>query len=265
LAVTQLTNHCAKEGTSCEVTEVTPSDIRSYLGHVLEINSPATTKQRHNSLRQFWSWVVEEGLRDDNPMDGIRPPKVVEKPIELITEGQFKALLANCNDGEFNGRRDCAILQVFWDTGARLEEVTNLETHDVFLFEKAIKIREGKGGKSREARFTDPTQYALSRYDMLRKKHRDTDLDDLWLGKRGPLGRRGISQMITRRSNTLGFHTHPHAFRHSFADRWLSRGGSEGDLMRLMGWSKGSRGMLDRYGAMGQDRRALDAYERIYG
>jgi integrase len=49
--------------------------------------------------------------------------------------------------------------------------------------------------------------------------------------------------------------------RHTFANDWLDKGGSEGDLMRLMGWS--SRSMLDRYGADMAERRAIDAKRRM--
>ena len=54
---------------------------------------------------------------------------------------------------------------------------------------------------------------------------------------------------------------YPHQFRHTFASDWRSKGGSEGDLMRLMGWR--SRAMLDRYGEDMADRRAFDAKQQM--
>jgi integrase len=51
---------------------------------------------------------------------------------------------------------------------------------------------------------------------------------------------------------------HPHRFRHTFANEWLSESGTEGDLMRLAGWR--SRQILQRYGASAADQRARDAH-----
>ena len=52
-------------------------------------------------------------------------------------------------------------------------------------------------------------------------------------------------------------HTASAERRHTFANDWLSGGGSEGDLMRLMGWH--DRSMVDRYAADMQEQRAFEA------
>jgi integrase/recombinase XerD len=85
----------------------------------------------------------------------------------------------------------------------------------------------------------------------------------LWLGvnNRGPLDRSGIYQIVVRQGQECGVRLHPHRFRHHFAHAWLDRGGAEGDLMELSGWS--SPQMLRRYGASARGARARRGYDLI--
>ena len=47
----------------------------------------------------------------------------------------------------------------------------------------------------------------------------------------------GIYQVIARRGRECGIDVSPHRFRHHFSHTWLDRGGAEGDLMELNGWT----------------------------
>jgi integrase len=67
--------------------------------------------------------------------------------------------------------------------------------------------------------------------------------------------------MLVRRAEQTGYKgVTPHQFRHTFSDAWLKSGGSEGDLMRIMGWK--SRAMVDRCTDDVANQRALHAKRR---
>ena len=94
-------------------------------------------------------------------------------------------------------------------------------------------------------------------------RHAQAWRPQLWLGagNREPLTAAGIYQMITRRGRQCGVDAYPHRFRHHFSHTWLDRGGPEGDLMELNGWT--SPQMLRRYGASARSARARRTYDRI--
>ena len=104
---------------------------------------------------------------------------------------------------------------------------------------------------------------ALDRYLRVRARHAQAYRPHLWLGinNRGPMTASGIYQVIARRGRECGVEVFPHRFRHHFSHTWLGRGGAEGDLMELNGWT--SPQMLRRYGASARSARARRSYDRI--
>jgi integrase/recombinase XerD len=121
----------------------------------------------------------------------------------------------------------------------------------------------GQGGKTRIVRISHQTAVTLDRYIRVRARHAQAYRPQLWLGvnNRGPMTANGIYQMIVRRGRQCGVAVHPHRFRHHFSHTWLDRGGAEGDLMELNGWT--SPQMLRRYGASARGTRARRSYDRI--
>jgi integrase len=67
--------------------------------------------------------------------------------------------------------------------------------------------------------------------------------------------------MIARRGRQCGVDAWPHRFRHHFSHTRLDRGGAEGYLMELNGWS--SPQMLGRYGASARSARERRTYDHI--
>ncbi|ABD09510.1 hypothetical protein ThrDRAFT_00002 [Frankia casuarinae] len=121
----------------------------------------------------------------------------------------------------------------------------------------------GKGRKERMIKLGYNAARAIDRYLRLRGKHSYAHSPKLWLGinNRQPMTANGIYQMISRRGDEAGVVVHPHKFRHHFSHSWLDKGGNEGDLMELNGWT--SPQMLRRYGASARNVRARRTYDRI--
>jgi site-specific recombinase XerD len=260
LASQQLIDFLTDAGMPTQAAAVKREHIEAYLAAFLDGHKASTAATRYQSLRVFFNFLVDEGEITENPMRNMRPPIVPEQRTDVLDDDQLRALLATCAGKDFENRRDNAILRLFIDTGMRLAELAGLRVDDID-FTDDVAVVLGKGRRPRACPFGDRTAMALERY--LRERHkRGTNGDALWVGIKGAMTGSGIRQMVWRRSQRAGIgRIYPHQLRHSFAHSWLSNGGNEQDLMRLVGWR--SRTMLTKYAASTGERRAREAHRRL--
>ncbi len=263
VAADQLADFLDARGMPTSVDVIAREHVEAYLEDVLGRCAAATAAQRYASLRQLFRWLLEEGEIARSPMERMRQPKIPDQPVPVLSDEQIRALLKTCSGKSFEDRRDAAIIRLFVDTGMRLSELADLRVEDLHT-DLDVAIVLGKGRRHRSCPFGDKTGLALDRYLRARARHTHADLAWLWVGSQGRFTGSGITQMLRRRAAQAGIgKVYPHMFRHTFAHRWLAEGGTETGLMRLAGWSKGSRSMLSRYGASAEDERARDEHRRL--
>jgi site-specific recombinase XerD len=236
--------------------QVTSRDIQRWMAWLLDRYSTAYASNQYRALQQFFKWLAAEDELPD-PMAGLAPPRVADKLVPVFTPGEIARLERACAGHSFAQRRDTAIIAVLTATGIRLSELAGLRCGDIDLGQREITVR-GKGGKDRIVKIGHQAALSLDRYLRARARHAQAWRPQLWLGvnNREPLTAAGIYQMITRRGRQVGVDAYPHRFWHHFSHTWLDRGGPEGDLMELSGWT--SPQMLRRYGAS-----ARRTYDRI--
>jgi site-specific recombinase XerD len=240
---------------------LTRRNVRAWVSELLDTKADSTANAYFRGLRAFARWLTREGELPEDPLEGLAPPKISEKPVPVITQKDIETLVTSC-EGCY-GVRNAAIILLLIDTGIRVAEMAGIKVDDVNLEHRVITVT-GKGNRVRHVPFSAAAALALGRYLRWRRKSRNSSLPSLWLGKRGPLSANGIQQMLRKRGQALGLgRVHAHRFRHTFAHEWLLAGGGETDLMRLVGWK--SRQMLSRYGASAGEQRAIEAYRRIKG
>ena len=248
--------------------EAARRDVQEWIVWLLDRYSAAYASNQFRALQQFFKWLATEEEIPD-PMAGLRPPAVPDKPVPVFADGDLPRLERACAGRSFQQRRDAAMIAVFAATGIRLSELAGIRydpdeprRSDIDLQRREITVR-GKGGKTRTVKIGYDAARSLDRYIRVRARHAQAYRAQLWLGinNRGPMTASGIYQVIARRGQECGTEVFPHRFRHHFSHTWLDRGGAEGDLMELNGWT--SPQMLRRYGAGVRSARARRGYDRI--
>ena len=235
--------------------------VKGFVADLLAAGAePSTARARQLGVRRFSAWLAEEGEIDDDPLIGLKAPKLDTKVTESLTDDELRRLIKACGGKDFRDRRDEAIVRLMTETGMRAGDLIGLTVDDVDLMRGLVTVRRGKGGKGRIAPFGPQTARTIDRYLRARRTHRLADTTALWLGDRGKelayFGLRNTLQYRAELAGISGFHLH--LLRHTAATRWLRAGGSEGGLMAVAGWA--TRDMIDRYtGASAAERAAAEA------
>lgn len=257
--VRQFINYCG------ESVELLPDKVNRFVMFLLDERkvAPATARLRQLAVRRFSAWLASEGEIPRDELLGLKAPKIPDTLILELDEEQITALLRTCDTKTFAGKRDDAIIRFMVETGARCDEVISMTVNDIDRDRGLAYIRKAKGGKVRIVTFGSRTLAAIDRYMRARRKHRLADTAALWLGDRSQgFSYNGLYRSLKLKGKAAGIRGfHPHVLRHTFARRWLDKGGSEGGLMAQAGWSK--RDMIDRYTRMTSERRAIDEARRL--
>jgi integrase/recombinase XerD len=247
---------------------VTAQDVQRWTVRLLALYSDAYARTQFRGLQQFFRWLAAEDSIAD-PMTRLRPPRETPRPVPGFTSVELSRLDKACRGNSFEDRRDAAVIAVFLATGIRLAEMAGIRCclgdpygGDVDLGAREVRVR-GKGGRPRTVKLSHEAARRLDRYLRARDRHQLAWRPELWLGEgiRGPLDRSGIYQLVVRRGEECGVLLFPHRFRHHFCQAWLDRGGAEGDLMALAGWSTPQ--MLEVYGGTARGARARRSYDHV--
>ena len=219
---------------------------------------PATAQARHLAVRRFARWLAKEGELAEDPLAGMRPPKLDAKVVPVLSDDELRRLVKACEGKTLRDRRDEALVRLMLETGLRAGEVVALRVEDVDVGGGTLLVRRGKGGGGRLVPFSAQTARALDRYLRLRRGHDLAHEPNLWLGEHASrLGYDGLYRTLRKRARAAGIRRFsPHMLRHTAASRWLAAGGSEGGLMAIAGLRR--RDMLDRYAAATRASRAIE-------
>ena len=218
-----------------------PTQVAGFVKSLHERGLAASSVARKTAaVRGLHRFRVAEGLAEDDPtvlMDTAKRPRPLPKALTLE---EVMAVLDTPDGALPAGRRDRAILEFLYATGARVSEAAGLDLEDVDL-DSGTAIVTGKGDKQRLVPLGVYAVRAIREYLPDRLSFRTTGRDSgaLFLNVRGGrLTRQGLWGIVRQAADRAGIpadRVSPHVLRHSAATHMVERGADLRSVQQLLG------------------------------
>jgi integrase/recombinase XerC len=232
--------------------------IRAFMGELhRQGHARASVARKLSALRALGRYLRREGWIETDPAALAVAPRREQKVPAHLSVDEMSRLLEMPDTSQPLGRRDRAILELFYASGVRLSELVGLDLEDVSLSARMVRVM-GKGAKERQVPFNHATERALRAWlrdrALLRQipdgsqrpadpgsRNGRTAADDrepLFVNARGTrLTGRSVQRLVARHvaSCSTRFGISPHALRHSFATHLLQRGADLRAIQELLG------------------------------
>ncbi len=225
---------------------VKPAVIEKYVGQLrANERAPKSIARQFAAIRMFHRFMLDEGLRTDNPtsfIDGVKVPSGIPK---ALSEEEVELLLNAVTGVDSLAMRDRALLEFLYATGARVSEACGLSMSDIDMESNVARVF-GKGSKERIVPFGRHAKEALESWlgaggrpmlcpqQWAKRDHADA----VFLGVRGTrLSRQAAWGIVRKYALLAGIKSElsPHVLRHSCATHMLVHGADLRIVQELLG------------------------------
>jgi integrase/recombinase XerC len=252
--LSRLIEHLAQRHT-CKPSELTLAqfDYESVRGHLEAMHERGISRSsaaRHlATLRSFARYLIQEEQLETDPTVFVGTPRRDQTLPAHLGGDEMTRLLEAPDTTTTAGRRDRAVLELFYASGLRLAELCDIDLEDISLNRRTVRVR-GKGGKERLVPFNGATADAIKAMladretssqpppSAARGVRRARQRDALFLNFRGArLTTRSVDRLVRRYARQAGVAQgiSPHALRHTFATHLLRAGADLRVIQELLG------------------------------
>jgi integrase/recombinase XerD len=199
-----------------------------------------TITRKIASIRGLHRFLVFEGMRDTDPTALLETGRAPDPFPKALTVDEAIALVEAPGVTEVADRRDAALLEFLYGTGARVSEAVGLDLGDIDLTDRAALIT-GKGSKQRLVPLGTKAVQALQGWlpDRMALVRRNVRGDPVFLNLRGGrLTRQGVFSIVKKRAVQAGIEpgkVSPHVLRHSAATHMLEAGADLRTVQEMLG------------------------------
>ncbi len=220
--------------------QISSATIKEFIYEASKLRNARSQSRLISGLRSFFSYLVFEDYRSDNPVELIESPKIGRKLPDTLSEDEIDAIIQAIDLSKPEGERNRAILETLYGCGLRVSELIHLKLSDLFFDEGFIKVT-GKGDKQRFVPIVASTIKYISIYKNQIRQHMSIQPgfeDTLFLNRRGKqLTRAMIFTIIKQLVHKIGLkkNVSPHTFRHSFATHLLKNNADLRAIQLMLG------------------------------
>ena len=230
--------------------------LRDYIEHLTKkknVKNKETEKiavhtiaRRLSALRQFYKYLISEGMREDDPTSTIESPKQTRILPKILSEEEVSTLIETAGAPKTpESIRLVALLEMIYSSGLRVSELVGLPISAIQENEGFLMI-EGKGGRERVVPLSDTACVALRKYMAVRDQFispEDTGIQAMWLfpsktSIAGHLTRQRFAQLLkdlAKAANMDLGKVSPHILRHAFATHLLKNGADLRSVQKMLG------------------------------
>jgi integrase/recombinase XerD len=204
--------------------------------------APRTLARRLSAIRQFYRFLLTDGLRADDPTSGLDTPRLGRPLPKLLSEAEVGRLIDTAERWpDEEGARLRCVLELLYATGLRISELVTLPLAAAQRDPRFMLVR-GKGGKERMVPLSPPSRQALAAYLACRPQFLPDGKVSRFLfpsrGREGHLTRQRCGQLLKELvlgANLDPARLSPHVLRHAFASHLLDHGADLRSVQQMLG------------------------------
>jgi len=226
-----------------EIAEADSEALRGYFAALAGSGIGARSAARRlSAFRQFFHFLVVEGIRRDDPTQALDAPRLPRALPKYLEEGETAALLAAAlrRKGPEGARLLC-LVELLYGAGLRVSELVGLPLAAAQRDPLFLLVR-GKGDKERLVPLGEKARAALAAYLAERWRFLGDGQPSRWLfpsrGREGHLTRRRCGQLLKELALEAGIdpaRLSPHVLRHAFASHLIDHGADLRSVQEMLG------------------------------
>jgi integrase/recombinase XerD len=201
--------------------------------------SPTTICRNLAAVKMFHRFLVRENLAKEDPTTLVDTPKLWKRIPSVLTQTEIESMILAASGKKIQQVRDQAILEIFYASGLRVSELSDLKTTSI-NYDVGFVRAVGKGSKERIIPLGMKAREAVQRY-LLRarpKLLKDKTSDVLFLSQLGKKISRqslwAVIKLYARKAN-IKKTIKPHTLRHTFATHLLEHGADLRSVQEMLG------------------------------
>ena len=230
------------------VDEPDKEKIEEYVTHLHKSYKQKTVKRKIASIKAFYNYLEETEIIAESPFRKIKvkfketvtlPRIIPREEIEKLLNHMYQCLNENDKASRKFMLRDVAVIEVFFATGARVYEISNIRDDSINLNTGLIRLM-GKGGKERYVQISN-----TSILEVLKKYYDEKEQSIKKSGyffvnnRESRYTEQSIRLMLKKYTKQAGIERNitPHMFRHSFATYLIEEGVDVSCVQQILGHS----------------------------